>query len=325
MIDSLNGYDAAMPEEQYLMLHMHELLSYLGRRGIVSLLTMAQQGVMGDMRSPVDVTYLADTSMLLRFFEANGQVRRAISVLKKRSGPHEDTIRELQVTQDRAGDRPAPAGVPGHPAWHAHLLRPFRTRRVGTAVLTVTRTPVSLERRALVLAPAGRDAAVAVGLLQEAGLAAQACADIATLAAAMGEGCGLVVVTEEALRTTDPRPLVAAIAAQPSWSDIPFVLLAGAKSVRPHPRRNPLHRAAGQCHVSRAAIPSDDPDLHRPTPPCARGTANISRAPTWRSGPGARRRCRRLQAALLQHRAELETLVGARTEALEHANARLRR
>ena len=98
VIDSLNGYNAAMPEEQFLMLHMHELLSYLGRRGVVTLLTMAQQGVIGDMRSPVDVTYLADTVMLLRFFEASGQVRRAVSAIKKRSGPHEDTIREMRVT-----------------------------------------------------------------------------------------------------------------------------------------------------------------------------------------------------------------------------------
>jgi circadian clock protein KaiC len=98
VIDSLNGYNAAMPEEQFLMLHMHELLSYLGRRGVVSLLTMAQQGVTGDMRSPVDVTYLADAVILLRFFEASGEVRRAVSIIKKRSGPHEDTIRELRVT-----------------------------------------------------------------------------------------------------------------------------------------------------------------------------------------------------------------------------------
>ena len=100
VIDSLNGYNAAMPEEQFLMLHMHELLSYLNRRGVVSLLTMAQQGVVGDMRSPVDVTYLADTVMLLRFFEAMGQVRRAISVIKKRSGAHEDTIREMKITKN---------------------------------------------------------------------------------------------------------------------------------------------------------------------------------------------------------------------------------
>ncbi len=100
VIDSLNGYYAAMPEEQYLMLHMHELLSYLGRRGVVTLVTMAQQGVVGDMRSPVDVTYLSDTVVLLRFFEASGQVRRAISIIKKRSGAHEDTIRELQVTSE---------------------------------------------------------------------------------------------------------------------------------------------------------------------------------------------------------------------------------
>ena len=97
VIDSLNGYNAAMPEEQYLMLHMHELLSFLGRRGTVSIMTMAQQGVVGDMRSPVDITYLSDTVMLLRFFEAAGQVRRAVSVIKKRSGAHEIAIRELQI------------------------------------------------------------------------------------------------------------------------------------------------------------------------------------------------------------------------------------
>ena len=100
VIDSLNGYHAAMPGEQYLTLHLHELLSYLGGQGVVSLLTLAQQGVVGEMRSPVDVTYLADTVVLLRFFEAAGQVRRAISVIKKRSGAHEDTIRELQITAD---------------------------------------------------------------------------------------------------------------------------------------------------------------------------------------------------------------------------------
>lgn len=97
VIDSLNGYSAAMPQEHFLMLHLHELLSYLGRRGVVSLATMAQPGVVGDMRSPVDITYLADTVMLLRFFEMGGAVRRAISVIKKRSGPHQDTIHELSM------------------------------------------------------------------------------------------------------------------------------------------------------------------------------------------------------------------------------------
>ncbi len=97
VIDSLNGYQAAMPEEQALILHMHELLQYLNRQGASTFLTVAQHGLVGDMKAPVDVTYLADTVILLRYFEAFGRVRRAISVIKKRTGAHEDTIREYRI------------------------------------------------------------------------------------------------------------------------------------------------------------------------------------------------------------------------------------
>jgi circadian clock protein KaiC len=97
VIDSLNGYQAAMPEENSLILHMHELLQYLNRRGIATFMTVAQHGLVGDMKAPVDVTYLADTVILLRYFEALGSVRRAISVIKKRTGAHESTIREYRI------------------------------------------------------------------------------------------------------------------------------------------------------------------------------------------------------------------------------------
>jgi circadian clock protein KaiC len=97
VIDSLNGYQAAMPGEQALILHMHELLQYLNRRGASTFLTVAQHGLVGDMKAPVDVTYLADTVILLRYFEAFGRVRRAMSVIKKRTGAHEDTIREYRI------------------------------------------------------------------------------------------------------------------------------------------------------------------------------------------------------------------------------------
>ncbi|RYD66814.1 MAG: circadian clock protein KaiC, partial [Sphingomonadales bacterium] len=100
VIDSLNGYQAAMPEENALVLHMHELLQYLNRQGVSSFLTVAQHGLVGDMKSPVDVTYLADTVILLRYFEARGRVRRAISVIKKRTSAHEDTIREYRIGKD---------------------------------------------------------------------------------------------------------------------------------------------------------------------------------------------------------------------------------
>jgi circadian clock protein KaiC len=97
VIDSLNGYQASMPEEQALVLHMHELLQYLNRQGASTFLTVAQHGLVGDMKAPVDVTYLADTVVLLRYFEALGRVRRAISVIKKRTSAHEDTIREYRI------------------------------------------------------------------------------------------------------------------------------------------------------------------------------------------------------------------------------------
>jgi len=99
IVDSLNGYLNAMPEEKFLTAQLHELLAYLGQRGIVTLLTVTQSGMIGAMQSPVDTTYLADNVVLFRYFEAQGQVRRAISVVKKRSGLHELTIRELLVSE----------------------------------------------------------------------------------------------------------------------------------------------------------------------------------------------------------------------------------
>ena len=100
IIDSLNGYQASMAEEQALILHMHELLQYLNRQGAATYLTVAQHGLVGDMKSPVDVTYLADTVILLRYFEALGRVLRAISIIKKRTGAHENTIREYRIGTD---------------------------------------------------------------------------------------------------------------------------------------------------------------------------------------------------------------------------------
>jgi len=100
VIDSLNGYQAAMPQEKALILHIHELLQYLNRQGANTFLTVAQHGLVGDMKTPVDVTYLADTVILLRYFEALGSVRRAVSVIKKRTGHHEDTIREFHFSPE---------------------------------------------------------------------------------------------------------------------------------------------------------------------------------------------------------------------------------
>jgi circadian clock protein KaiC len=102
VIDSLNGYLNSMPEESYLVVQLHELLSFLGHRGVATILISAQHGMMGSqMTAPVDASYLADAVVLLRYFEAEGEVRQAISVVKMRGGEHERSIRELQMKNGR--------------------------------------------------------------------------------------------------------------------------------------------------------------------------------------------------------------------------------
>jgi circadian clock protein KaiC len=96
IIDSLNGFLNAMPGERFLAMQLHELLVYLSRKGVATLMTVAQHGFLGaNIDTPVDVSYLADTVLLFRYFEATGEVRQALSVIKRRSGEHERTIREL--------------------------------------------------------------------------------------------------------------------------------------------------------------------------------------------------------------------------------------
>lgn len=97
VIDSLSGYQHAMAEEQFMLLQMHEIVTYLNQQGVLTFLVLAQAGMVGQMHSPVDITYLSDNVLLLRFFEARGEIRRALSVLKKRTGRHELTIRELRI------------------------------------------------------------------------------------------------------------------------------------------------------------------------------------------------------------------------------------
>jgi circadian clock protein KaiC len=129
VLDSLSGYQNAMPAEQFMLLLMHEMLTYLNHRAVVTILTLAQHGLVGSMQSSVDLTYLSDTVLLLRFFEAAGKIRRAISVLKKRTGRHEDEIREYRL--DNRGIQVGPplvefqgvlSGSPIYTGQHATLL-----------------------------------------------------------------------------------------------------------------------------------------------------------------------------------------------------------
>ena len=130
VIDSLNGYLNAMPGERFLIIQLHELLTYLGKAGVATLLVAAHQGLIGShMTSPVDASYLADAVVLLRYFETNGEVRQAISVVKKRGGAHERTIRDFKLTA-----RGVQIGEP---------LRKFR------GVLTGTPVPIEDKQTAL--------------------------------------------------------------------------------------------------------------------------------------------------------------------------------
>jgi circadian clock protein KaiC len=101
VVDSLNGYLNSMPEESFLVVQLHELLAFLGHQGVASLLVGAQKGLIGNMTSVVDASYLADAIILLRYYEAEGAVHQAISVVKKRGSDHERTIREFRMEKGK--------------------------------------------------------------------------------------------------------------------------------------------------------------------------------------------------------------------------------
>jgi len=98
VIDTLNGLLNAMPEERHLILQVHELLTFLSQAGVLTILIVAQHGLVGPMHNPLDLSYISDTVLLLRFFEARGQIRKAISVMKKRVGSHQSSIREFRLS-----------------------------------------------------------------------------------------------------------------------------------------------------------------------------------------------------------------------------------
>jgi circadian clock protein KaiC len=100
IIDSLNGYLNAMPEERFLTTHLHEMFSYLNQQGIITIMVVSQHGMLvgGVVAGDIDVSYLADTVLLFRYFEVAGEIKQAVSVFKKRTGEHERTLRELKIS-----------------------------------------------------------------------------------------------------------------------------------------------------------------------------------------------------------------------------------
>ncbi len=265
VLDSLNGYQSAMLDEHFLVLQIHELLSYLNQRGIVSIMVLSQHGLVGPMHSSFDLTYVSDTVLLLRFFEAEGRIRRAISVVKKRTGGHEATIREFKI--DARGIRVGQAleqfsgvltGVP-HFTGSTHAL-------LGTTV----RMSEPGSNRVLILAPKGRDAAVIAAMLNEAGIASRSATISRRWSNWMRPDAGTAVIAQEALGrqersagAVDRRPAalvgLSFRSAQPARAGAAAVLGGGAGG------------GAGECFGAGAAAASADPGQQR-----ARGTAGAT-------------------------------------------------
>ena len=226
VIDSLNAFMQAMPGEKYLLLQMHELLSYLNQQGAITMLVLGQHGIIGEVRSDVDLSYLSDTIVLFRYFEARGSVLKAISVAKSRTSAHESTIREfrlgaggLRIGEPLADFEGVLTGLPNYRGATA----PDGRRRSAVA---------AVEERVLVLAQRGRDAAVISQLLTRQGYQCCVCDSGDDLAQRLAEGAGAALVTEESLAETDRRALSRWLADQPPWSDFPFILLATKRAGR---------------------------------------------------------------------------------------------
>jgi circadian clock protein KaiC len=131
VLDSLTGYQQAMPEENFLLLQMHEILTYLNQQNVLTFLILTQAGMIGQMQNPLDLTYLSDSVLLLRYFETEGEIRRAISAVKKRTGSHESSIREFRITAGGIdvgprleGFRGVLTGVPQYVGTETLMIRP---------------------------------------------------------------------------------------------------------------------------------------------------------------------------------------------------------
>ena len=281
--------------------------------GAATFMTVAQHGLVGDMKAPVDVTYLADTVILLRYFEALGTVRRAISIIKKRTGAHESTIREYRIDSRGLTIGEPLERLPGRAARRSGLCR----REEAAAGGAITVKPGASSERAVILAPTGRDAAVAAALIGEAGYYANVCSDLAALLREIEGGAGLAVIADEAIKTADLRGLVRWLNGQPSWSDFPIVL------ADPPGRRSGAQSGCGaartgarQRHLHRAAVSSDHAGQHRrlrgPRPPPPVSDPRDPRGPHRKRRPAAdgaeRRPSRRAGTAS----------AGVRTRGLRH-------
>ena len=226
-IDSLNAFLQAMPGEKFLLLLMHELLSYLNQQGVVSVRVLGQHGIIGEIKSDVDLSYLSDSIVLFRYFEARGSMLKAASVVKSRTAEHETSIREFRLSPraSRSENR--------SPILRAccRVCPPIAERRRSCPPRPRITRP-NVEHRILLLARRGRDAEVMARLLARQGHVCLTCPNADELARELDRGAGTLVVTEESLADGDTHELVGRVKAQPAWSDFPFILLATKRSGR---------------------------------------------------------------------------------------------
>ena len=230
VIDSLNGYLNAMPSEQFLIVQLHELATYLNQKGVLTFFVMSQTGLVGVTESPIDTSYLTDNVILFRLFEAAGEVRHAVSVVKNAPVGTSSTIRELELTSNglRIGEplREFQGVLTGAPQF-VGARRPWRPGEIAMDAVRQS------DRRVLTLAPTAKDAQATREVLASVGIEATICAGMAELCRELDSGAGAVLLTDESLKLGGCLAALAEVLdRQPKWSDVPLVLLAsgGANS-----------------------------------------------------------------------------------------------
>jgi circadian clock protein KaiC len=244
VIDSMNGLLNAMPNEQFLTMQLHELFSYTAQQGIATILTLAQQGIIGSsMNAPIDISYLADTVLLFRYFEKAGQIRQALSVVKKRSGPHERAIRELISQEGSVYVGESLTNFEGSSlAYRDSSDRPSSAQTTETALESDV---PQADHRTIILAPTGRDSELISELLERSALRCHIAGSVLELIRELEHGAGAAVISEEAL-VGDAIPVILRyLDEQPSWSDFPLIVLTvggqvTAESERLRELRRPL-------------------------------------------------------------------------------------
>ena len=306
--------------EKYLANQLHELVTYLNYQGVVTILILAQHGLVSAAESPVDLSYLSDTVLSLRFFEAAGEVRQSIAVIKKRSGRHEKTIREFKLESGR-GIRV------GQPLKDFHgVLTGAPVFRGATGEIDVAFRWKKIIRKSASssLRQSGGDAQGMAELLVGHGFEAQICGSLAECAAHIQSGAGALMLTEEALELGSLSHLFEALAAQPPWSELPLIILTAGGESRLARLLELAADAAGSVTL-----------LERPV-----GTTTLIRSLEVALNSRRRqyqvrdfleeqrrteRELRQAHEQLADRAKQLETLVESRTEKLAESNEKLRR